>query len=96
MDVMYVISNRNVAQILLPLLRACKRRGTAWACFFTDSGVEVLEDERVRALLPCASQAVACEFSWERYRQGRECPVETGSQTNHSAMVAQAKHVVSL
>jgi hypothetical protein len=96
MDVMYVISNRNVGQILLPLLRACKRRGTAWSCFFTDSGVEALDDDRLRGLLSCATEAVACEFSWERYRGGRECPVQTGSQTNHSAMVAQAKHVVSL
>jgi hypothetical protein len=96
MDVMYVISSRNVALLLLPLLRACKRRGTAWGCFFTDSGVEVLDDERVRGLLSCATDAVACEYSWERYRHGRECPVQTGSQTNHSAMVAQARHVVSL
>ncbi len=96
MDVMYVISSRNVAPVLLPLMRASKRRGVNWGCFFTDQGVEVLDDQRVRDLLACASKAVACEFSWERYRHGETCPVETGSQTNNSAMVADARHVVSL
>ncbi len=96
MDVMYVVSSREAAPVLLPLLRASKRRGATWGCFFTEHGVEVLDDEELRSLVSCAAQAVACEFSWERYRHGAECGVELGSQTTHSAMVAEARHVVSL
>jgi hypothetical protein len=96
MDVMYVVSNREASRVLLPLLRASRRRGTTWGCFFTDTGVEVLDDAEIRGLMPCAAKAVACEFSWARFRQGHQCPVEMGSQTNHSAMAAEAKHIVSL
>lgn len=96
MDLMYLVSSREALPVLLPLLRASKRRGVQWACFFTDSGVEALDNEELRNLLGCASQAVACEFSWERYRGGQSCPIESGSQTNNSAMSAEAKHLVSL
>lgn len=96
MDLMYMVSSRDALPVLLPLLRASKRRGVQWSCFFTDSGVETLDSEELRGLLTCASQAVACEFSWERYRAGNPCPIESGSQTNNSAMAADAKHMISL
>jgi hypothetical protein len=95
-DLMYTVSSRDALPVLLHLLRASKRRGAQWACFFTDSGVETLDSPELRNLLSSASQAVACEFSWERYRAGMPCPIESGSQTNNSAMTADAKHLVSL
>jgi hypothetical protein len=95
-DLMYTVSSRDALPVLLPLLRASKRRSVRWACFFTDSGVEALDSEELRGLLSCATQAVACEYSWERYRGGQACPIESGSQTNNSAMTAEAKHLVSL
>ena len=96
MDLMYVVSSRDAGAVLLPLLRASKRRGASWGCFFTDSGVEVLNDPQVLELMACAAQAVVCELSWERYQHGQECRVRLGSQTNHSAMMSDARHVVSL
>jgi hypothetical protein len=96
MDVMYLVSSPKAVAVLLPLLRASKRRGVAWGCFFTDLGVQALDSEEVRELMRCAAQAVACEFSWQRYQADRACPVEMGSQTNHSAMAAEARHIVSL
>lgn len=96
MDLMYTVSSRDALPVLLPLLRASKRRGVQWACFFTDSGVEVLDSDELRSLLTCATQAVACEYSWERFRANRVCPIEAGSQTNNSAMTAEARHLVSL
>lgn len=96
MDVMYVVSNREALTILRPLLQASKRRGVSWGCFFTDSGVEVLDDAGVRDIMSCATKAVACEFSWKRYREEAPCPIAMGSQTNHSAMAADATHIVSL
>lgn len=96
MQLMYLVSNGKALDVLLPLLRASKRLDMEWGCFFTDSGVETLDNPEVRELLASASQAVACEYSWERYRGDRTCPIESGSQTNNSAMTAQARHVVSL
>lgn len=96
MDVMYLVSSAEAVPVLLPLLRASRRRGVTWGCFFTDAGVQVLDSDEVRELMSCAAKAVACELSWERYRQGRHCPIEIGSQTNHSAMAAEARHILSL
>ena len=96
MDLMYIVSHRDALPVLLPLLRASKRRGVQWSCFFTDSGVEALDSQELQNLLSCAAKAVACEFSWERYRAGTHCPIEAGSQTNNSAMTAEARHIVSL
>lgn len=95
MDLMYVISSPGAAEVLVPLLSACRRRGASWGCFFTDDGVQALDDARVRDLMSCAQRAVACELSWERFQHGRECPVELGSQTNNSAMMSEARHVIS-
>lgn len=95
MDLMYLVTTAEAGGILVPLLRASRRRGIDWGCFFTNDGVRVLADENVRALVSNGSAAVACELSWERYGSGA-CPVQSGSQTDNSAMVAQAKHVVSL
>lgn len=96
MELMFTVSHRDALPVLLPLLRASKRRGAQWGCFFTDSGVEALDSKDLLDLLTCATQAVACEFSWERYRNGTHCPIESGSQTNNSAMTAVARHIVSL
>lgn len=93
---MYMVSSRETLPVLLPMLRASQRRGASWGCFFTDSGVEVLDNAELLELLSRASHAVACEFSWEKYRAGKDCPVESGSQTNNSALTAQARHVISL
>jgi hypothetical protein len=93
---MYMVSSRDTLTVLLPLLRASKRRGAEWACFFTDSGVETLDNAELLELLKHASQAIACEFSWARYREGQACPIESGSQTNNSAMTAEARHLISL
>lgn len=96
MDLMYTVSHRDALPVLLPLLRASKRRGVRWGCFFTDSGVETLDSNELRSLLSCAAKAVACEFSWERFGHGTPCPIESGSQTNNSAMVSEARHLISL
>lgn len=96
MDLMYIVSSRDALPVLLPLIKASKRRGVSWGCFFTDSGVETLDNDELRMLLVSASKAVACEFSWERYCHGKDCPVESGSQTNNSAMTAEARHLISL
>lgn len=93
---MFLVTHRDAAAILAPLMRACARRGAAYACFFSGDGVAVLDDERVRQMLPIARKAIACEVSWERYRHGADCPVHLGSQTNNSALMAEAGHVISL
>ena len=40
-------------------------------------------------------EAVACADSWKTSYQF-DCPVTSGSQTDHSRMIGEAQHVVSL
>ena len=52
-------------------------------------------DAELQAALADA-RAVACEDSWHRFCAGAACPVELGSQTTNSALMGEAKKVVSL
>jgi hypothetical protein len=93
---LFLVTTPHAARILVPLARACRRQGVQWSCFLTHDGVRVLERDEVRTIIPDASRAVACEYSWERFMGAQACPVELGSQTDHSIMVGEAARVVSL
>lgn len=93
---LFVVSTDRAAAALAGLAQACGRRGTRWACFFTNDGVKLLADEAVRAATRGAARAIACEHSWARFMAEAPCPVELGSQTDHSALVAHAVRVVPL
>lgn len=96
MELMYVVSSRDAQTLLPPLLRATRRRGAGWSVFFTGEGVAVLRDPELATLVAEAGRAVVCEHSWQRHCDGTPCPVELGSQTDHSAMIADASKVISL
>ncbi|HVC11967.1 MAG TPA: hypothetical protein VNE59_10045 [Burkholderiales bacterium] len=95
-DLLFVVSTDRGAGPLASLTDACRRRGTRWACFFTNDGVKLLAEDAVRGAAQGAARAVACEHSWARYMGAASCPVELGSQTDHSALVARAARVVAL
>lgn len=96
MKLLIVVSTDQSGPILTPLARACLRSGAKWGCFFTNDGVKLLGDGGLAALLGQADQAVACDHSWLRFMGDRPCPVELGSQTNHSALVGSAENVLTL
>lgn len=96
LDLLFVVSTDRGAGVLVPLVAACGRAGKAWGCFFTNDGVKLLADDQVRTLMPGAERAIACEYSWERFMGESSCPVELGSQTDHSALVADAASVVTI
>ncbi|HCA26477.1 MAG TPA: hypothetical protein DEP05_02335 [Betaproteobacteria bacterium] len=96
MKFLFLVTAPDAARILVPLVRACRRQGAPWACFLTHDGVRVLERDDVRAIITDAIRAVACEYSWERFMGTQACPVELGSQTDHSIMVGEAARIVSL
>jgi len=96
MKIMFEVSSRDAANVLVPLARACDRNAVTWSCFFTGDGVETLAREEVLATMVGAAKAAACEVSWERHMGGKACPVEIGSQTNNSAMVGDIDKVISL
>lgn len=96
MEMLFVVSTDLGAEIFAPLARACIRKGIAWSCFFTNDGVRLLADSGIRNLMSAANQAIACEHSWQRFMAGEGCPVELGSQTNHSALLAIAARVVTI
>ncbi len=95
-DLMFLVSRPDAGATLAALMRACRRRGTSWACFFTNEGVRTLTDREVLELLACASKSVACEHSWTRYMGNERCPVDLGSQTGNSALAAEAVKIISL
>lgn len=78
------------------LARACARAGVGWSCFLTNDGVRALADPSFAAALRSATRAEACEHSWRRYMDAAPCPVALGSQTANSALMAEARHVISL
>ncbi len=96
MEMLFVISTDRGGRILAPLAHACIRKGIAWGCFFTNDGVRLLADSGIKNLMDMANQAIACEHSWQRFMVEKHCPVELGSQTNHSAMLARAVRVITL
>lgn len=96
MDVLLHVTNPDSARIGAALARACKRAGIVWGCFLTNDGVRTLADPVFVDALRGASRAVACEHSWHRHMGGTSCAVELGSQTDNSALMAQARRLVSL
>lgn len=95
-EVLVVVSSARSGKVFAPLARACQRRGVSWACFFTHQGVALLTDPELLEALPPDGRAIACEHSWQRYMGKATCPVSLGSQTNHSALIAEAAKVVAL
>ncbi len=95
MDILFHVGTEAGARFLLPLALACRRGKHAFGAFFTHEGVRGLLDAEVQAALQDA-RAVVCEESWHRFCGEATCPVELGSQTVNSALMGEAKRVVSL
>ena len=96
MKLLIVISNPASSAALGGLVGACLRRELPFLCFFTGDGVALLDDPDLHTGLSRAERAVVCEYSWRRYAPDRAAAFEEGSQTDHSAMIGEASHVVSL
>ena len=96
MDVMLHVSSANAARVVLSLARAGARAGVKWGCFFTNDGVRGLADAALVEALTGAERAVVCEHSWQQVMGDGVPPIEAGSQTVNSAMMAEADRVVSL
>jgi hypothetical protein len=96
MEILFHVSCPEAKPLLAGLAAACHRAGAPYGCFFTNDGVRVLDDGDIVALLAGATRAVVCEHSWSAHMGKADCPVETGSQTVNSAMMAEARRVVSL
>jgi len=96
MDVLLHLTTPNAARIAAPLARALTGRGATWACFLTNDGVKTLSDADFMAVTASAERVAVCEHSWDLHMAGQSCPVECGSQTINSALMAEAAKVVSL
>jgi hypothetical protein len=98
MEILFHVATEAGAQFLPPLARACRRGGHVFGAFFTHEGVRGLLDAQLQAALADARAArvVVCEDSWHRFCADAACPVELGSQTTNSALMGEAKRVVSL
>ncbi len=95
MDILFHVTTEEGARILLPLAQACRRGGHAFGAFFTHEGVLGLLDTGLQAAL-IDSRAVVCEKSWRRFCGDAACPVLLRGQGTNSALMGEAKKVVSL
>lgn len=95
MNILFHVTTAAGGALLKPLALAVRRANASFAAFFTHEGVMSLEDADLVAAL-AGSRAVVCEESWQRFRAGLNCPVESGSQTINSALMGEAEKVVSL
>lgn len=96
MDLMLHISHPDAGPVAAGLAGALNRAGVAWACFLTNDGVRALDHAGFRAAVKGAASAAVCEKSWHKFMGDAACPVELGSQTTSSALLAEARRVVAL
>ncbi len=97
MEIIVHVTSQNALAIATPLMRALTRGGVTWGCFVTNDGVALLRDGDFIEALSGAARAVACEHSWEKVGgTAADCPIERGSQTINSTMMAEAERLVSL
>lgn len=96
MDILFHVGTAAGGRLLYPLLLAAGRAGCRIGAFFTHEGVLGLRDTDLAAVLAHAERAVVCEESWHKFCPDLHCPVEAGSQTTNSALMGEAKKVVSL
>jgi hypothetical protein len=96
MNILFHVTTAGGGPLLAALAAAAQRQGASFGAFFTHEGVLGLQDAPLLAALAGAERAVVCEESWHRFCPGRDCPVENGSQTINSALMAEAEKVVAL
>lgn len=96
MTILFVLSHPDATSALSGLSAACRRKGQSYALFFTGDGVSLLRDKKTLTSTSDSERAVVCEYSWNRYFQCENPPIEQGSQTDLSAMIGTADKVVSL
>lgn len=96
MDVLLHITTPDAAPIAAGLGWALTAEGASWACFMTNDGVKAMDNEKFSTALDHATRAAVCEHSWDIHMAGKPCPVERGSQTVNSALMAEAARVISL
>ena len=96
MRTLIVVSSEKAGPALCGLTSALMRANHPFDCFVTGRGVAVLSDEQCVAQLSQAERAVVCEKSWADAASEAEPPIESGSQTNHSAFALEADHILCL
>ena len=96
MTLLFVLSNPQSKPALKGLIGACDRAQVDFMCFFTGAGVAMLADTELTSLLAAAERAVVCEHAWGAYAPDDVPPIDSGSQTDHSAMIGSVAKVISL
>lgn len=96
MDILLHVTSPDAARVAAPLGRALTAKGAVWGCFLTNEGVRALDDAGFADALKDAARVSVCEHSWQQHMVGRACPAEQASQTVNSALMAEARRVVSL
>lgn len=96
MNILLVISHDNLENFICPLITKFIERKIDFQCFLTGSGVMNLNKKEVVALINKGEKSIVCHQSWQRYFGEKKPPIDEGSQTNLSEMIAEDIKVVSL
>ena len=96
METLLVITTRDSGKIAIPLMLGLSRAGIDWGCFFTNDGVELINNEECQSAVKLDKRVVVCEHSWSILGHGSDCPAEMGSQTINSSMMTEVSRVISL
>ena len=96
MNILLVISHEDLENFLQPLLEKFNERKINFSCFFTGIGVLNLSDSKLLNVLNNSAKAIVCHQSWEKYFPEKKSPIEEGSQTNLSEIIAGDYKVFSL
>ena len=96
MNLLLIVSHKNLEAFLCPFISQLVERGIQFQCFFTGEGVLNLEQSELIDLLKKSSSSVVCHQSWQKFFNKTSSPINEGSQTNLSEMIADQVKVVSL
>jgi len=95
-NLLLIISHKNLELFLNPFLSKLIENEINFQCFFTGSGVLNLEEKKLITLLEKSSSSIVCHQSWQKFFKEKQSPIDEGSQTNLSEMIAKEVKVISL
>lgn len=98
-DLLVVLSQKDSAPLLKPILEAAKRKRIKVAVFLTGQGAGLACQKQLGEQLAMLDTAIVCAESWQIYENeiaDAMCRVEFGSQTDHSRLVGDVQRVLSL
>ena len=95
MTIVITVSDAGSSRLVAGLADAVCRSELDYALFFTGSGVDTLTNPAIVERASRAVEAIACEHAWQQYQATQPCPINIGSQTDHSRLLKSASRMIT-